>query len=59
MTGATDAEFALAAYVETHDPIPELEEAVRREATAPLAGDAAVSKRDALADTMNGIGDLR
>jgi len=58
LTGATDAEFALAAYVETHDPIPELEEAVRREATAPIAGDAAVSKRDALADTMNGIGDL-
>lgn len=59
LTGATDAEFALAAYVETHDSIPELEEAVHREATAPIAGDAAVSKRDALADTMNGVGDLR
>ena len=58
LTGATDAEFALAAYVETHDPIPELDDAVRSEATAPIAGDAAVSKRDALADTMNGIGDL-
>jgi len=59
LTGATDAAFALAAYVETHDPIPELEEAVRREATAPIAGDAAVSKRDALAGTVNGIGDRR
>ena len=59
LTGATDAEFALATYAETHDPIPEVEAAVRSEATAPIAGDAAVSKRDALAGTMNGIGDPR
>jgi len=59
LTGATDAEFALAAYVETHDRITELADAVRRDATAPLAGDAAVSKRDALAGTMSGTTDRR
>ncbi|WP_336024231.1 hypothetical protein [Halobellus salinisoli] len=59
LTGADEAEFALAAYVETHDPITELAEAVRRDASAPLAGDALVSKRDALAETMSGSADLR
>lgn len=59
LTGAADAEFALAAYVETHDPITELAEAVRRDAAAPIAGDALVSKRDALAETMSGSADLR
>jgi len=52
-------EFALAAYVETHEPITELAEAVRRDAAAPIAGDALVSKRDALAETMSGSADLR
>jgi hypothetical protein len=59
LTGATDAEFALAAYIETHDPLEELAAAIRRDATEPLAGDAAVSKRDALAGTMSGADDLR
>lgn len=59
LTGADDAEFALAAYVETHDPITELAEAVRRDAAAPLTGDALVSKRDALAETMSSSSDLR
>ncbi|MFA1609537.1 DUF7858 family protein [Halobellus rubicundus] len=59
LTGASEAEFALAAYVETHEPIPELAEAVRRDASAPIAGDALVSKRDALAETMSAGGDLR
>ncbi|MGQ4556438.1 DUF7858 family protein [Halobellus sp. GM3] len=59
LTGANEGEFALAAYVETHEPVPELAEAVRRDASAPLAGDALVSKRDALAETMTGSADLR
>ncbi|WP_311170426.1 hypothetical protein [Halobellus ordinarius] len=59
LTGADEAEFALAAYVETHDPIPELAETVRRDAAAPLADDALVSKRDALAETMSTASDLR
>ena len=53
LTNAEESEFALAAYVETHEPIPELAEAVRRDASAPIAGDALVSKRDALAETMS------
>ncbi|MFB6251420.1 MAG: hypothetical protein ABEI27_07000 [Halobellus sp.] len=59
LTKATEAEFALAAYVETHDPIEALAATVRRDAAAPIAGDALVSKRDALAETMTGGGDLR
>jgi len=59
LTGTNEAEFALAAYVETHEPITELAEAVRRDAAAPIAGDALVSKRDALAETMSGSADLR
>lgn len=59
LTGATDAEFALAAYIETHDTLTGLADAVRRDAVEPLAGDAAVSKRDALAGTMSGTTDLR
>ena len=59
LTGASDAEFALATYVATHEPIAELADAVRRDATEPLAGDAAVSKRDALAGTISGTTDLR
>ncbi|MFB6090028.1 MAG: hypothetical protein ABEJ97_03125 [Halobellus sp.] len=58
LTGTDEAEFALAAYVETHEPIPELAEAVRRDASAPISGDALVSKRDALAETMSAGGDL-
>lgn len=53
LSGADEAEFALAAYVETHDPVTELAEATRRDATAPLSGDALVEKREALAETMS------
>jgi len=59
LTDSDAAEFALAAYVETHEPITELAEAVRRDASKPIAGDALVSKRDALAETMSGSSDLR
>lgn len=56
LTGATEAEFALAAFIETHDPIPGAAEAM---ATAlQREGNAAVAKRDALADTMSGVADL-
>lgn len=57
LTGATDAEFALAAYVETHDPIDGARELV--ESALSPRGDAMVEKRDALAETMSGVGDLR
>lgn len=51
LTGASDAEFALATYVETHDPIPGLVDA--REAALSLGDDAAVEKRNALDETMS------
>ena len=56
LTGADEAEFALATYVETHDPIPDLAEA----AEGALEPDErpAVAKRDALEDTMSSVTDL-
>ena len=56
LTGASETEFALATYVETHDPIPGADEVV--EGAFALDGDAAVRKRDALAETMSDAGDL-
>lgn len=56
LTGASDAEFALATYVETHDPIPGAREAVQ-EATGP-GGDAMVEKRDHLGETMSDVDEL-
>lgn len=58
LAGADEAEFALAAYVETHDPVAELAEATRRDATAPLSGDALVEKREALAETMSASNEM-
>ncbi|MFB6082252.1 MAG: hypothetical protein ABEJ67_05465 [Halanaeroarchaeum sp.] len=57
LADASEAEFALATFLETHDPLPGAAERV----TSALAadGNAAVAKRDALADTMSGVGDLR
>jgi hypothetical protein len=57
LTGASEAEFVLGAYVERVDPIPEAVEAVaaRRWADA----DAAVRKRDHLAATMSAATDRR
>lgn len=57
LTGASDAEFALATYLETHDPLPDA-----RERIATVVHDetnASVAKRDALADTMSDVSDLR
>lgn len=50
LTGLDDDAFALAAYVETHEPIPGAEEA--------LAGALAVEPSDPLADARSGLGDL-
>ena len=57
LTGASGAEFALAAYVETHDPVASLAEAY--EGSQSPVGNASVEKRDALAETMSSVGDLR
>ncbi|MFB6110589.1 MAG: hypothetical protein ABEJ60_06930 [Halodesulfurarchaeum sp.] len=57
LAGAGDREFALGAYVQSHDPIPGANEAI--EDALSTAADAMVEKRDALADTMTAAGDLR
>ncbi|MFC6837218.1 DUF7858 family protein [Halomarina ordinaria] len=51
LSGASEREFALAIYVETHDPLPGAQEAL--EGALSLGGDAAVEKRDLLAETMD------
>jgi hypothetical protein len=57
LTGADEAEFALAAFVETHDPDPDLADAV--EGVLEPDATATVAKRDALAETMSSVDDLR
>ncbi|NEU58410.1 hypothetical protein [Halorussus sp. MSC15.2] len=56
LSGANETEFALATFVETHDPIPGASDLV--EGAFARDGDAAVAKRDALAGTMSGTGEL-
>jgi len=56
LAGASETEFGLAVYVETHDPL-----AGAREAVADALADerdAAVEKRDRLGETMSGVDDL-
>jgi hypothetical protein len=57
LVGADEAAFALAAYVETHDAVPGLAAAV--EGVLEPDTTATVDKRDALAETMSAVGDLR
>lgn len=52
LTGASEREFALAAYVATHDPVPGGSAAVESALSTPA--DAMVAKRDALAAAMPG-----
>jgi hypothetical protein len=52
LTGAGDAEFALATYVATHDPLPEAREA------AAAALDDAGAQADDLTDTMSDVDEL-
>ncbi|MFB6137495.1 MAG: hypothetical protein ABEJ42_04035 [Halobacteriaceae archaeon] len=49
LTGATEAEFALAAYVETHDPVPGARAAVDGAIDPGVA-------EDGLADALDGVG---
>jgi hypothetical protein len=56
LIGASEREFALAAYVETHDPIPGARDAV--EGVLSTSDAASVEKRDALAGTMSDTDDL-
>ena len=56
---ASEAEFALAAYVETHDPVPSLAEAYEVTRAPTGSANASVDKRDALAETMSDVTDLQ
>lgn len=56
LTGSRETEFALATFVETHDPIPGASELV--EGAFALDGDATVQKREALGETYSDVGDL-
>jgi hypothetical protein len=53
LTGASERAFALAAYVETHEPIPEAREAVAATLSTGLGGE------EPLAEAMSGVSDLR
>jgi len=57
LTGATETEFALATYVETHEPCAGARETV--DGVLAPGGDASVAKRDLLAETMDDALDLR
>ena len=57
LTGASETEFALAAYVETHDPLTDAREAL--EGALSPGGDAAVEKRELLGETMSDSTDFR
>ena len=56
LTGASETEFALATFVETHDPLAGGYEVVQ--SAFALDGDAAVAKREALGETMSSVGEL-
>ena len=56
LSGASETEFALATFIETHDPLEGAAETV--EGALALDGDATVEKRDVLAETMSDVGDL-
>jgi len=57
LSGASEAEFALAAYIETHEPIEGAGEQIRD--ALSTSADAMVEKRDALSDTMTAARDLQ
>lgn len=56
LSGATPTEFALAAYVEAHEPVPGLVEAA--EAALAPTHSASTEKREALAETMTDAADF-
>lgn len=56
LTGASDSEFALAVYIETHEPLAAIREAV--EAELSNRGDATLEKRMVLGETMSSVSDL-
>lgn len=57
LTSADEVEFALTTYVETHDPVPELSDAVA--GVADTERSATVEKRDRLGDALDAPDGLR
>jgi hypothetical protein len=57
LVGCDGATFALAAYVESHDSVPELADAAADALGSD--GEAGVEKRDRLAETMSSVSELR
>ncbi|WP_330631468.1 DUF7858 family protein [Halocatena halophila] len=55
----TPAEFSLAVFIATHDPLPGIREALEPVLTPKSVTDATVTKRDSLAETMSGPTDLQ
>lgn len=56
LSGASESAFSLAAFVETHDPLPDAAE--RLSTALQETENATIDKRDAMADTMSGVADL-
>lgn len=56
LAGASETEFLLTVFLETHDPVPEAREAV--EPVLGPGGTAAVAKRDHLSETMSDAGEF-
>ncbi|WP_256295846.1 DUF7858 family protein [Haloarchaeobius salinus] len=56
LSGASEREFALAAFVESHEPLPGAEDVVAD--VFSRSDDASVAKRDVLAETMSGADDF-
>lgn len=59
LSNASEAEFALAVFVETHDPLPGAREALEPVFMPESAKRSTVTKRDVLAETMSDASELR
>lgn len=58
LSNASETEFALAVFIETHDPLAGAREALEPMFTPDSAKHPTVTKRDVLAETMSDAGDL-
>lgn len=58
LSNASETEFALAVFVETHDPLPGAREALEPVFTPDSAKRPTITKRDVLAETMSDASDL-
>ncbi|RRJ30467.1 DUF7858 family protein [Halocatena pleomorpha] len=59
LSNASEREFALAVFVETHDPLPGVRETIEPVFMPDSATRSTITKRDVLAETMSDADDLR